>query len=417
MRVAGLPYGEGMTRQSRFTSIARTTLWVALGLFSAMTNLIFSTVGAGETTPYLFLSFVAALTVPFTLIWRRSAPGVVLAITLAAGTLLPIGAVPSWIALGSFLRRRPLPFAADRIGWVAVAGVCAVTYLAVHRDLAPAHPHDSLLGFLLDPSNVEDWQSQLPWYTAILTTAILLTAVLGVIALTISRQRLRLASTRIERTTAVNTSLAHEIARYEERERIARELHDSLGSKLAAVSMLSGAIRANPEASTDVTTRAEDLQRTAQEATAEMHEIVRTYRNHPRPDISLQSVSDLINACISQGMAITADINIDDGDVAPDVVNRAVYRVVQELTTNAAKHAPGEPLRLNIHGGREQGGITISASNPIPASSVHAHTSGGSGLIGAAERVEQMGGWIHTWVEAGTFIVQVWVPWRVGPSL
>src|SRR5699024_6860379 len=101
-------------------------------------------------------------------------------------------------------------------------------------------------------------------------TAILMSMVLGVAAITRAQGRLQRVSKQAEHTREANLTLSHELARYEERERIARELHDSLGSKLAAVSMLSGALRAQSGNGAAVQSHAQQLQRAAQEATAEM---------------------------------------------------------------------------------------------------------------------------------------------------
>lgn len=403
-----------MSPPSWAVAAARTVVWVALALVLSISNLVFSDVGQGDFTPYLLLSLLGAFTVPAVLIWRRRFPEVVMVITLAASTLLTIGSSTAWVALGSLLRRRPEQFWRDPWLWSSTLAVTAVTYLAVTRDLSSTDSSHSIVGILLEEPPGSDWSADLPWYTEGALTLILMSMVLGVGALTRAHGRINRVEQRAELATEANTSLSEEITRLEERERIARELHDSLGSKLAAVSMLSGALRAEPGGGAAVRSHAEQLQLAAQEATAEMHEIVRTYRSNPAPSISLRDLEDLIATSLRSGAIIQAELGVEASEAAPAAVNRALYRVVQELITNATKHAPHHTLTLHITGGPERGGIQVFASNPIPpaAAPPHPASTGGSGIIGSAERVEQLGGWLHTSAANHTFIVQAWIPWR-----
>src|SRR5699024_12240902 len=124
-----------------------------------------------------------------------------------------------------------------------------------------------------------EWRATFPWYTEAFVTAIMMSLVLGAAVLVRAQRRLSLISSTAAEKQSENVYLNQELARYEERERIARELHDSVGSNLAAVSMLSGAVRADPKDTADARYRAEQLQQTAQSATAEMHATERTYRS------------------------------------------------------------------------------------------------------------------------------------------
>src|SRR5699024_8177569 len=225
----------------------RSGLWIALTIFFSVSNLVFSATGQGEFSAYLALSMLGAFTVPFVLLWRRKFPEIVMAIALASCTLLPIGATVAWVALGSLFRYRETRTWRDPWLWVAAGGVAAVTYLAVARDLSAPTSEGSILGLFLEEPAGPGWRSIFPWYTEAFVTAIMMSLVLGAAVLARAQRRLNLISSTAAEKQTENVYLNQELARYEERERIARELHDSLGSKLAAVSMLSGAVRADPK--------------------------------------------------------------------------------------------------------------------------------------------------------------------------
>src|SRR5699024_4582424 len=100
---------------------------------------------------------------------------------------------------------------------------------------------------------------------------------------------------------------------------------------------------------------------------------------------SLADLPAMIEEAVAAGAPVSSSVFLDRAETADPALARAVYRVVQELLTNARKHAPGAQVRLSVQGG-PAAGITIDAQNPYlgPA----AGHSSGQGLQGVAERVE-----------------------------
>ena len=93
----------------------------------------------------------------------------------------------------------------------------------------------------------------------------------------------------------------------------------------------------------------------------------------------------------------------------PDVVGRTIFRVVQEGTTNARKHAPAAAIRIRVSGAPDDG-IEVEIRNGLGFGS--SGTPGaGLGLVGLEERAELAGGRLTHGVESGAFVLKAWLPW------
>jgi signal transduction histidine kinase len=95
----------------------------------------------------------------------------------------------------------------------------------------------------------------------------------------------------------------------------------------------------------------------------------------------------------------------------PDDCGRTLYRITQEALTNAARHAPGQPVEVVLRG--EPGGdVELEVSNPLPASGPTRPP--GNGLLGITERVDLAGGRVVArGPDDDRFRVAVRVPWPV----
>ena len=139
-------------------------------------------------------------------------------------------------------------------------------------------------------------------------------------------------------------------------------------------------------------------------------------RDHPdgaastRPQPTLGDLPALVEECRAAGVRVNAEYRVADLGSAPTVTGRTAYRVVQEGLTNARKHAPGQPVRIRMHGDRHEG-ITFTATNPQEPART-AEPEGGFGLIGLQERVQLLEGRLHVASTAGAFTVTAWLPWQ-----
>lgn len=247
-----------------------------------------------------------------------------------------------------------------------------------------------------------------------------------------ARGELRHTQLEVSQHQETATHLIASLDRRVEREVLAREVHDGLGHRLSLISMHAGALAVAP-GDERVTASARVVQENAQRATDDLRALVTTLRDPEsrstgsyQPTVtSLSSLEGMLADLAEQGVPVTSSIFLSDADRADAVLTHSVYRIVQEVLTNARKHAPGLMVRLRVVGGPGQG-ISIESSNPLPGPGSSEATSaaglrggpsaGASGLRGMRERVGILGGTMQVTGDGGRFVVGVWLPWREGGS-
>lgn len=222
--------------------------------------------------------------------------------------------------------------------------------------------------------------------------------------LTLHRSRYReqgwqLADALRERETAVI-----EAARGAERNRIAGEMHDSLGHDLALLTMQISALQVDVEQDQEqpeqVVNRLSGLRAAAASATERLHDAIAFLvptddegASAPRGvSASGESLALMVDRARASGLDVELDLDQRILDVSP-VALRTVCRLVEESLTNAAKHASRELLSLRI--GTDADTVTVTATNVTqprePGTGTHLLGSG-RGLISLRERVQLLGG-------------------------
>lgn len=95
----------------------------------------------------------------------------------------------------------------------------------------------------------------------------------------------------------------------------------------------------------------------------------------------------------------------------PSVRWAGLARGLHEGLANAGKHAPAQPIRVEIED--HDGGTRLTITNPLAvASTGSAALPGGFGLTGLEERFAAADGWMRTTPHDDRFVLQAWVPWR-----
>ena len=180
----------------------------------------------------------------------------------------------------------------------------------------------------------------------------------------------------------------------EERLRIARDLHDSVGHHLALINVQAGVARhvltGQPAPVRETFDRIRQGSRAALE---ELRDTVGLLRrpgdeNAPvEPTVGLAALDDLLNSFTRSGLRIVCDRHGDTTHLswAADVT---AYRVVQESLTNVCKHAGPVEVRLSVRREREM--LTVIVDNDGPA--VTGAAADAHGIVGMRERVAALGG-------------------------
>jgi PAS domain S-box-containing protein len=184
----------------------------------------------------------------------------------------------------------------------------------------------------------------------------------------------------------------------EERRRIARELHDSIGQMLSAMLLSVAAVRARlPGNDAALATQLDKLQQLMQTVDLELDRIVFTLRPTALEDGGL---GDAVTAYVAMWSDLTGqpvDLLLTglEGRRLPLPVEAAVFRVIQEALNNIAKHARAGSVGVSIERlGRvlvasvEDDGVGFDTepAEPLDASRPR------WGLLGMRERIEAVGG-------------------------
>ncbi|MDV9171907.1 histidine kinase [Streptomyces sp. W16] len=198
-------------------------------------------------------------------------------------------------------------------------------------------------------------------------------------------------------------------ARLRERQRIAQDMHDSLGHQLALIAVHTGAL----EVDRDLTDGQREVVGVLREASvAAMHELreavgilhdgtpdrAREHEADPEPAArGVAGIADLVAASRSPRSVVELRLTGDARPLTP-AADHAAYRIVQEALTNALKHAPGASIAVELR--YEPDSLVVEVANgPIPVTTGggrHTVVSGGQGLTGLQERARLVGGMVHT---------------------
>ncbi|MEO3823374.1 histidine kinase [Actinomadura sp. B10D3] len=294
---------------------------------------------------------------------------------------------------------------------VVVSGLSlAVPPFAVVMILAPAVTWDTRF---LDSWGWEDSWHQ--WPAPLIGTASLavLLALIVVAGALLSRVApWFLGPSAAERITAMEA----EAVKLAERNRLARELHDSVGHALSVVTLQAGAagrvLDSDPAFAREALGAIEESARAALEDLDHVLGLLRDDPSRPAPQATLKDLDRLLEQTRIAGVTLDAEVDPDVEHV-PAAVSREAYRIVQEGLTNALRHAGRVPVRLRL--GTDGERLEVEMSNPLGAHRGDgADHGGGRGLGGVRERVTVLRGEMTAGAEGDRWRFRVSLPLRSG---
>lgn len=359
----------------------------------------------------IFVALVGAVVAVVMLRHRHTSPYAVTLVTASLPLVLPLDATAALFALAALLRSRT-----GRQVWGCVALVGLATFVALMRDASGATTESSVLKSMTTTHTPgQPMMVDLSLWVPVIVTVTLLGASVGTGLL--MRNRLALADTRGRADAAQHNSnvLSDQLSRQAERDLIAREVHDVIGHRLSLLSLHAGGLQVAAGSDQRLSHSAELIRESAQQAMDDLQSLLRVLREPEETAFNrtaMPSLSDLpvvIDETVDGGMPVISTIYLSEADSADPAMARAVYRIVQELLTNARRHAPGAPVRLLVQGGPAEG-IRIETVNRL--TTTHRPGPPGNGLTGISERVALWDGTVRHGLDGDqTFRVAVHLPW------
>ncbi|MFD7263196.1 sensor histidine kinase, partial [Streptomyces sp. NPDC059874] len=174
----------------------------------------------------------------------------------------------------------------------------------------------------------------------------------------------------------------------QERTSVARDVHDFVGRELTLLTVRSEVLSVRSR-ETAYGSDFEELADTARRAHLVLNEII-VQRGERASTPGVDGLAALAEESGRAGSPVRLAMDPDVNGLSP-LRQAAVYRVVQECLTNAAKHARGETIDVSIAADGPQ--LRIAVTNPLPARTPsRAPVSAGSGTASMSERVRSLGG-------------------------
>jgi signal transduction histidine kinase len=214
----------------------------------------------------------------------------------------------------------------------------------------------------------------------------------------------------IERKTQEDLALAHEqlqqyslkiedMAAIQERNRIAREIHDSLGHALTTLNVqLQTAVKLWSHSPTEAKPFLEQAHRLGTVAMQEVRQSVHALRADAETEVPLeQAIAQLVQD-FRQGTGIRVESEIQLPSLLPPQISKTLYRVIQEALTNICKHADASSVDLYLRQMPDCVWLTVTDNGRGFRPS---RTQSGFGLQSMQERVAAVNGTFHIEAKPG----------------
>ncbi|MFJ3922501.1 sensor histidine kinase [Streptomyces sp. NPDC090022] len=329
-------------------------------------------------------------------------------------TTLVVGAAITGVLAGAFLVTLLL-------AWSAGRRIVGVTRAVVAFTLAFA--------LEVGVGVASEWSTTRPlWVAVIVTLVFLATTLMPGLASRYWYQRRTLLHALQERNAQLlreRVMIAGQ-ARLRERQRIAQDMHDSLGHQLALISVHTGALEVDPALTDRQREVVGVLRQASVGAMHELREVVGILRDGVEAPVVVEEstqpsargvagIGAVVDAARAAGTRVALTAAGQPRPLAP-ACDHAAYRIVQEALTNAYKHAPGAAITVELR--YEDDSLVVEIANgPAAGPGRGDVVSGGQGLTGLRERARLVGGMVHAGpAEGGGFRVAGVLPYDAEPA-
>ena len=233
------------------------------------------------------------------------------------------------------------------------------------------------------------------WVDAIAIALVYGTGIVFVVVFTrvaASEREARTALAEANQLLRDHASQVEELATTKERNRLAREIHDSLGHYLTVVNVQIGAAQAILEQdrarALDHLSKAQAL---TQEGLAEVRHSVAALRASPTESRPLpEALAKLAEQWNAAGLRAEFVVAGTIRQLTPQA-NLTLYRAAQEALTNVGKHAHATSVDLHLDY-RAEGSVQLTVKDDGVGSD---NSEGGFGLLGVRERVQLLSGTVR----------------------
>lgn len=183
----------------------------------------------------------------------------------------------------------------------------------------------------------------------------------------------------------------------EERRRIARELHDSVGQTLAALAMNLALVRSDVERLSKIANALTDSESLVRDMSTEVRTISHLLHPPLLDEAGLSSAIRWYGDGFAKRSGIKVEIDVpEDLERLPAELETAIFRVVQECLTNIHRHSGSPVARIRVRRHDDQVAVEIEdKGRGIPAEKQEEMATTGTpgvGVRGMRERIRQLGG-------------------------
>ncbi len=224
---------------------------------------------------------------------------------------------------------------------------------------------------------------------------------------TINQQWQLIAELERTRTALADAAVA------DERQRIARQLHDLVGHNFAVVLLhLSGArmiLDSSPDEAVAALRRAEDVGREGMEELRQALVLMRD-GTETMDVVTKGDVIRLVTTYKDAGMDVEVEVE-GDVEAVPGAPGIVLHDFIRESLTNVAKHSgrPCATVRIRCRADH----VDVRIDNPLGAVAAGSGRATGSGLAGLEQRVEALGGRFSAGPVGDRWVVEAGVPTRL----